>query len=484
MTPRELQAILAWSALPWVGERTLLGLLDHAREARGTLADLWESPLADLHAVVPLHPKSRAALEEDAPEYWRRAGADAATIQNWGVDVLLAGQPEYPAALSDFSRKWPLNFAYGALGLLEGPRVALVNSRTVSNRALAATDALADALARRDVTLVASINKESYIAAATAAKRHAGASIMVLDRGIAEAFPTGIKRDPVAPARVWDEDFDPDLQLLLSPLGWRQRWNRRSSAQRDALVVDLADVVIALDVRSGGNMERECLRAAKDGKPVLALEADGIANSLVEAGLPALRWTGGEDTANRVIQRLPALPPEDAEEQGRTGWLKEIAVFLARACCHLQREPHAPAAAYPAEGVFAQVAAGWSRGAEEGTGCGWLLADLSESRSPGVAAQLLLRVSPGGLLAAVVPTEWLEAEEHALARERWLRESTLALTVRLPRPPRERGGRSLAAILLRRQGRAEEAVRAFAPEQERMGRFHLRRYLQEVVRAL
>jgi hypothetical protein len=458
MTPRELQGILAWSALPWVGERTFVGLLDHAREARGTMADLWESPLADLHAVVPLHPKARTALEQDAAEYWRRAGADAQTIQNWGVDVLLAGQPEYPVALSAFSRKWPLNFAYGALGLLEGPRVALVNSRTVSNRALAATDALADALARRDVTLVASINKESYIATATAAKRHAGASIMALDRGIAEAFPTGIKRDPVAPARVWDEDFDPDLQLLLSPLGWRQRWNRRSSAQRDALVVDLADVVVALDVRPGGNMERECLRAAADGKPVFAVQADGIANPLAEAGLPALRWTGGEDAANQVMRRLPASLPESGQEQDRAGWLKEIAVFLARAC--------------------------WSRGSEEGTGCGWLLADLSDSRSPGVAGQLLQRVAAGGLLAAVVPTEWLEAEEHAGSRARWLRENTLALTVRLPQPPRERGGRSLAAILLRRQGRREESVRTFAPEQDRMGRFHLRRYLQEVVRAL
>lgn len=488
MTHRELQGILAWSGLPWVGERTLLGLLDHARESRRGLADLWDSPLEDLHALVPLHPKTRAALETQAADHWRRAGSEAETLQAWGVDLLLAGGPDYPRALDGFRRKWPILYAYGALGLLEERRVALVNSRTVSNAALAATDALADALARRDVPLVTSTNREAYKASATAAKRHAGPSLMVLDRGIAEAFPTGIRRDPVAPARVWDESFDPDLQLLLTAMGWSRRWNQRSSAQRDALVIDLADIVVALDVRPGGNMERECIRAARAGKPVIAVVWDcGDGPSADWEAEPKVRrtpWRGGDALAGELLALLPGEQPEAADERLRTGWLREVGHFLARACRELSGERPGFVAAYPLEGVFASVAGGWSIGEESGTGSSWLLADLSSGRSSGIAGQLLQRVALQGLLAAVVPTEWLDGDEHAEARKRWLRTAQLLLAVRLPRPVQERGGRSLAAIVLQREGPAERSVATFAPRQERMGRFHLRRYLHEVLRSL
>lgn len=488
MTQRELQGILAWSGLPWVGERTLLALLDHAREGRRSLADLWESPLEDLHALVSLHPKSRAALEQDAAAHWRRAGSEAETLLSWGVDLLVAGGPDYPRALHGFRRKWPLLFAYGALGLLEERRVALVNSRTVSNAALAATDALADALARRDVPLVTSTNKEAYKASATAAKRHAGPSLMVLDRGIAEAFPTGIQRDPVAPARVWDESFDPDLQLLLTAMGWRGRWNQRSSALRDALVIDLADVVVALDVRPGGNMERECLRAAREGKAVVAVTWDrggGAAPDWeAEPEVRRLPWRGGDEMANALLGLLPGEQPEAAEERSRTGWLREIGHFLARACRELSGSRPGFVSAYPLEGPLSAVAAGWSLGEETGSGSSWLLADLSASRSSGIASQLLQRVALGGLLAAVAPTEWLDGEEHADARKRWLRSAQLLLAVRLPRPAPEHAGRTLAAIVLQREGAANRSALTFAPQQERMGRFHLRRYLHEVLRTL
>jgi predicted Rossmann fold nucleotide-binding protein DprA/Smf involved in DNA uptake len=484
--------VLAWAALPFVGERTLLALLDHAREGRRGLADLWQTPLEDLRLIVPLHPKAAAALEERAPEIWDRAAAEAEAVRAWGVDLLLAGDPEYPAALREAPRRWPVVFAYGALALLEEPRAAIVNSRAVTNQGLAVTDAVADALARRDVPLVASINREAYQAAAIAAKRHAGPAVLVLDRGIAEAFPTGVSREPIAPARVWDESFDPDLQLLLSPFPWKARWNPRSGPRRDELIFDLADVVLAVDVSPGGTIDRECRLALQRDRPLLALDR-GDATPEGTRGLweqdprcVRLRWSGGETAAESVLRALPGGAPAAgaAAERSTDAWRREVGQFLARACAALDRRGTGAAGAFPTAGPFAPVAARWSRRQADGSaGVDWLLADLAleSSHPPARVGQLLERVSRGGLLGAVVPVSWLQAEDHAGSRASWLSRAALRLAARLPAPPQAAATEALAAVVLERDGAAGEPAPVFTPQQERMGRFHLRRYLQEVL---
>jgi hypothetical protein len=97
--------------------------------------------------------------------------------------------------------------------------------------------------------------------------------------------------------------------------------------------------------------------------------------------------------------------------------------------------------------------------------------------------QLLERVARAGLLAAVVPAEWLERDDLAETRARWLQDATLRLVVSLPHPvgPARPGA---AIVLLQRAAVGAEPAGSFRPECERMGRFHLRRYLQEVLRKL
>jgi len=487
-----MQAVLAWSALPHVGERSLLALLDYARGGRLTLADLWEAPLEDLRQWVRLHPRAVAALQTEAPDRWARAAADAEAIRSRGVDLLLAGEPDTPPVLHTCGRRWPLVFAYGALGLLEEPRAALVSSKDVSVATLAMLDALADALARRDAPLVTSTNRDVYKSAATAAKRHAGPTVLVLDRGIAEAFPGGLEREPVATSRVWDEAFDPDLQLLLSPFGWREGWNPRSGPRRDALLFDLADVVVAGDVRPDGTMERECRRARALGKRVLVLDrgddtAEG-SRRLWEADpeIERIRWTSGDEAAETVLRALPAAQRQAEDDRSERGWQREVAQFLARATgLASSGRPGGAVGVFPPSGVLAEVAGRWGGGEDRTAGVGWLLADLAYSGSHGPArlAQLLERVACGGYLAAIVPVAWLEDAAHARARSDWLRLAVVRMVARLPRPVAA-AGTPAAAVLLERDGPPDTRAAVFAPDAERMGRFHLRRYLLEVLAAL
>ncbi|MFN3650246.1 MAG: DNA-processing protein DprA [Armatimonadota bacterium] len=497
MLPTEIQAVLAWSALPHVGERTLQALFDHARESRQSLAELWTAPVEDLRALLPLQPRSAEALAHGAAERWRRAEIDLQELRSWGADLLRAGEPELPAELDSREpgrRRWPFLFAYGALGLLEEPRVAVVSSRGVSHSALAATDAIADALARRDVPLLTSINRESYQASATAAKRHAAPTVMVLDRGIREACPAGVEREPVATARVWDEALDPELQLLLSPFAWRQPWNPRSGPRRDALIFDLASVVVAVDLRPGGTMATECLQAAGRGIPVLALdrgeETPPGTSSLWEQNpaVSRVRWRGADDLVGQVQRLLPSDAGVESDQRLRDGWTRELGRFLSRAAERLSPRSHrAPVfAIYPATGPLAKLLEP-SRPVAAGAAPDCLLADLALSGPQPATrpSQLLERVARDGLLAAVVPSAWLEESAHAEARSGWLQSARLRLAARLPQPIHaDPAGPALAAVVLERGGAGERPALTFAPDRDRMGRFHLRRYLQEVLAAL
>jgi hypothetical protein len=342
------------------------------------------------------------------------------------------------------------------------------------------------------VALVTSTNKAAYLAAAVAAKRHAGPALLVLDRGIAEAFPSGLEREPVPAARVWDEQFDPDLQLLLSPFGWRRRWNPRSGPQRDALLFDLSDVVVAVDVHPGGTMERECLLAAKQGRPVYAVDlgdrsGPGTRSLWETGGADRLPWRGAEEAAETILRGLPGERRSGSNEDGATnGWEREVARFLARACAALERESRRAVAAYPTGGAFAQAAAAWSpRGADTSAGASWLLADLTGEKASRRLEALLQRVMPGGIVAAVVPAAWLDDPALSEARAAWLRDAALRAAVQLP-VPAGRGTEAppAAAVLLQRGSTAADRPLTFLPTQERMGRFHLRRYLQEVTEAL
>ena len=356
----------------------------------------------------------------------------------------------------------------------------------MSNPGLFVTAALADALARRDVTLVASINRDTYKAAATAAKRHAGPAVLVLDRGIATVFHSGIEREPVAPARVWDESFDPELQLLLSPFGWREPWHQRSGPRRDALVIDLADVVVACDVRPGGNMERECLRAARAGKRVFTVDrAPSAGRQLwqVEPSVCRLPWEGAENAVGPIISACPGDPPGMRPDRADQSGLREVAQFLARACRRLSDSRSPAVDAYPTAGPMGETARAWSgKGSPSAAGSDWLLANLWEG-DPGRVAELIQRTARGGYLAALVPAAWVDDAAYADARSTWLEVGSLRLAVRLPQVT---GSCSTpaAAILLQRDAERSLPVLTFAPEQGQMSRFQLRRFLQEVLRRL
>lgn len=500
--PASLRALLAWLSLPGVGEKTLAAAMDHARATRVTLGTLWTSPPGELAELVGLAPRPAAALGERRAELWDAAGSLAAQLLEWDVEALTPDEPAYPARLRAAAagpgrRRWPAVFAFGALELLDEPLVAVVNSRDAGPEAVAWTDRLADALARRDLALVTSASRESYQAVAVAGKRHGAPCVTVLDRGLATAFPGGPGAEPVAGARVWDERLDPETQLLLSPFPPRAGWTPRNGPLRDALIFDLAAAVIAVEVRPGGVMARECERAARRGTPLFALqrggEGGGEPSALMEcaAGVRPLPVSPRGELTEMLEPLLAALPAPGVTPGGQRPVAgstprREVRRFLlavARAACP-DRLP-ASLLALPERGELADLVRDSPLALAAGRGQEGRPVEVAvgEAESEQRLGELAGRLAPRGLLAAAVPAAWLRDERFAPLRAGLLARGHLLAVVELPRGDGESGE---TVLLYRRHGPGEESspaaeVTVLSPGAGRLRRHEARRYLTQAL---
>jgi hypothetical protein len=80
--------------------------------------------------------------------------------------------------------------------------------------------------------------------------------------------------------------LDAARTLVLSPFRLRDPAVARNGPRRDQLVAALADIVVAVDTRPGGQMERICFEALDRGQCVLSWLGRNV--GLVAAGAVAI----------------------------------------------------------------------------------------------------------------------------------------------------------------------------------------------------
>lgn len=232
-----------------------------------------------------------------------------ASASRLGIRVLTLLDPDYPCAL----REWeqfppPIVYAYGNLSLLRERKFAAIASNGISQGGMDVLRDISGVLADNGLAVVTSHNTCPYQIAGLAAKSRNAPVLLVLDRGILSAFPRGLAWEPIAQARIWNLQFDPERDLVVSPFRLYDPWVGANGRRRDRMVFGLADVVVAVEIRAGGVMESECLRAYRQGREVYVHKPDsgdmpGGNATLLDKGcepIPA-RW------ANSLLATLDVL---------------------------------------------------------------------------------------------------------------------------------------------------------------------------------
>lgn len=231
---------------------------------------------------IGLPARTAAALARSRPP--------PATLADLPVRAILRPDADYPATLSAWmsppAALWTLEERNNAL--TKGNICVLASAGAEMESVDGVKDALRVAI-EGGFRLVAGHNRPVYQWALLAAKRCGAPAVMVLDRGLVDAFDGDLRRDPVAPARIWGYAFEAERCLALSPFRLADGWVGSNSRARDALVVGLSDIIVAFGVRPGGTMHRLCRQALERGR---AVYADAGSLSLLEEH-GARPWLGG-----------------------------------------------------------------------------------------------------------------------------------------------------------------------------------------------
>ena len=277
---------LMLSELPHVGDQAAGRILALNRERRHGLATFFRLPETVWREDYKLHPATieRLSRERSAHETHCRWLLDQ--LASVGATVCLSDDAEYPGRVRARLQPPPaVLYAFGAADALGVSTVAVLNSRTISEYAISASLAAVQAVGSQGFTLVTGGMKTGYRITAVAGRAAATPRAIVLDRGIFATFGARLNSDPFGfgPGRG---PLDPERTLVLSPFRLMDHATPRNGQRRDELIAALADLIIAVHARPGGQIERVCLKALDRGQCVLSWYGENA--GLVAAGATAV----------------------------------------------------------------------------------------------------------------------------------------------------------------------------------------------------
>jgi predicted Rossmann fold nucleotide-binding protein DprA/Smf involved in DNA uptake len=274
------------SELPHVGDKAAERILALNRARQHSLATFFRLPPAVLRDDYKLHAATLGRLGAERTEHETRCRWLLDQLVAAGGSAYLTEDRGYPARLTQRLTPPPVVlYSFGTADLLRAPTLAVLNSRTLSEHAVSASLAAVQAAVGQGFTLVTGGMKTSYRIAAVAGRAAAAPRVIVLDRGIFATFGARLDRDPFGfgPGR---SALDAARTLVLSPFRLMDHATPRNGQRRDELIAALADVIVAVHARPGGQIERVCLEALDRGQSVLSWYGENA--GLVAAGATAI----------------------------------------------------------------------------------------------------------------------------------------------------------------------------------------------------
>jgi len=270
------------SELPHVGDATALRILDRNRQHRRTLTGFFRLSATSLREDYELHADAIRRICEERGAHEVRCQWLLDQVAAGSGHVLFVQDEHYPRVLR---QRLPLHpavlYGLGEIRVLAPAKLAVLSSRDLSEQSVAATLALVQAASAQGFTLVSGGMKTNYRIAAVAGRAADAARVIILDRGLFATFGARLEQDPFGfgPGR---SPLRTDRTLVLSPFRLMNHAAPHNGRRRDEVVAALADVIVAVHARPGGEIERVCLAALDRGQCVLSWYGENA--GLVAAG--------------------------------------------------------------------------------------------------------------------------------------------------------------------------------------------------------
>lgn len=280
-----IDAIRLWE-LPHLGDKGAQRILAECRRRGLGLSTFFRLPAAVWRDDYALPAAAIARLRDARDEHEARCRWLLQRLEAVGAAVWVSAEAPYPNRLTArLAVPPPWLAAVGEPSVLGSPTLAVLNSRGIDERVVAASHAAVQAAIAQGFTLVSGGMKASHRISAVAARAAAAPRAVVLDRGLFSTFGGQPDRDPFGfgPGRG---ALDTRRTLVLSPFRLCDHAVPHNGKRRDELVAALADVILAVHARPGGVIERVCLEALDRGQVVLSWYGENA--GLVAAGATAI----------------------------------------------------------------------------------------------------------------------------------------------------------------------------------------------------
>ncbi len=269
--------VLFLHGIPHVGEKSLAHLLRLHGQRRIVPEVFCALSASEMHLQYDIPLLAANHMAGCPAEIAERTAELAKTIRHHGIQVLTSQSATFPARLAAFDdAPPPILYTLGNFSAwnsaADKPNAHFTFTCATSNGAsaesLSRQDEIANALIDAGGVPVTGHDRSPYKRLALSAQRKNRPVCYVFDRGLREALGPEFDRPPFAAARIRDASFDRSRDLAVSPFRLDDHSIGANNRRRDRLTFALADVVICVDVRAGGGMEAECLRAHRLGRGV------------------------------------------------------------------------------------------------------------------------------------------------------------------------------------------------------------------------
>ena len=311
------QQLLLLHSVPHIGEKAIARLLRLTTQNRFSLDKLLTLEASELCTRYEISQESAAYLANNCVSLLQSSEDLARTLRQFSVQVRSIEDSGYPPLLDRFEDAPPpvlyllgnssLIFpsSHEMIARLNEPisaetasvyQVAPSSSHftytiAVSNGADVKTmtqlETISNVQLQKGGVPVTGHDRSPYQRLALTAQRRNLSTIYLFDRGLREALGPNFDRAPFAAARIRDAFFETSRDLALSPFRLDDHSIGANNRRRDRLIFTLSEKIIALEVRTGGTMYAECLRAFKQGRDVSVVRNEQEGNqALLEQGCP------------------------------------------------------------------------------------------------------------------------------------------------------------------------------------------------------
>jgi len=301
--------------VPHVGERAISRILNIHVQKGVPLEKFFLRNYETYKQEYGLHRRSVDHLVHGRHTIQQQARQLLKEIGRWDIKILTPWDKGYPRRLStDLENSPPILYIRGDETLLSRPTASVVSSTGTSPAGLGAALAAARTLIAAGFTIVTGRHRGVYNLSHQAGLEAGQHAIVVLDRGFL--------------AEYTDQEGSPECRdLELSVFRPQDSWIEHKSARRDQLIFALSDVVVAIEPRPGGKIDRESRRALRIGRRVV-LAADAGAGSslhhLVDAGAALFE---PDEHPGSLLRSLAGskggiTPPHQKQPNARPGFEK------------------------------------------------------------------------------------------------------------------------------------------------------------------